>query len=76
MNFHYQRLGSGVKSDGLADVIIEQFGQLHFAGPGALMETLREWARTNDLSLQVSQFSGVINVHGEGGIILRIRPTE
>jgi hypothetical protein len=76
MQFNYQRIGIGVKADDLADTIINYFQPLQFGGPGALMDALREWSQSNKLGLRVSQFSGVINVHGDRGIILRIRPND
>lgn len=76
MQFHFQRLGRGVKADSQAELIIEHFARLEHPSPGALMESLRQWSQANALKLHVAQFGGVINVHGDGGIILRIRPTE
>ena len=74
MRFLYQAMNAGpAESRALASQLCKQFEPLEFEGPGHLIETLRTYGEANQLKLTVGMHSGIVNVHGETGILVRIR---
>lgn len=74
MRFNYQNMAAGAAEQRkLAEQISKSFEPLDFTSPKHLMDTLDEYGRENDLKLVVRQHNGVVNVHGESGIMIRIR---
>jgi hypothetical protein len=76
MIFNYQRFGTDPAGHAMAHRLIELYGKEEFASPAALKAALQQCIDENGLSLQIGQVNGIINIHGESGVILRIRPND
>jgi|GEM_PF-6207803 hypothetical protein len=74
MKFLYQSMGgSDPKVRDLAQQLCKLFEPLEFSGPAHLVETLKDYSKKHKLNLTMGMHSGIVNVHGETGILLRIR---
>lgn len=74
MYFHYQLTNVADPTERtLARQLSKDFEELDFNSPKHLMETFTDHSKRNKLDLVVSQHNGIVNVHGQSGILLRCR---